>query len=263
MTELGDIRVRETNDPRVADLVRAGRIRLGLFLPLYTKQPVSGELRGVLGVGALAHEITRAIAERLGIELELIGFANPPMVIESLKADACDVGFMGIEPSRVAELDFSPPIVQFKFTCLMPAGASIRVIADADRPEIRIAVVRDHASTLALSRIVKQAKLVYAETADDAFDLVRNKHADVMASTRRILLDYSTQLPGSHVLEDHYGVNLVGMAVSKGQPGRLAYITEFIAEAKTSWLVQQTLERLGGRELELAVPEAPLPGNSS
>lgn len=243
---------RKTSDPRVADLVRAGRIRLGLFLPLYTKNPVTGELRGALGVGALAHEIARAIAERLGIEVELIGYPIPPTVVESLKAGACDVGFMGIEPSRAAEVDFSPPVVQFKFTCLTTAGSSIRVIADADRPEIRIAVVRDHASTLALSRILKEAKLVYAETADDAFDLLCTRQADVMASTRRILVDYSTQLPGSRVLEDHYGVNLVGVAVPKSRPGRLAYISEFIEEAKASWLVQQTIERLGGRELELA-----------
>jgi polar amino acid transport system substrate-binding protein len=150
---------------------------------------------------------------------------------------------MGIEPSRSAEVDFSPPVVQFEFTYLMPAGSSIRLIADADRPEIRIAVVRNHASTLSLSRILKQAKLVYAETADDTLDLLRTGHADVMASARRILLDYSTQLPGSRVLEDRYGVNLVGIAVPKGQPGRLAYISEFIEEAKKSWLVQQTIER--------------------
>jgi hypothetical protein len=87
--------VLKANDPRVADLVRAGRIRLGLFLPLYTKDPVTGELRGALGVGALAHEIARAIAERLGIEVQLIGYPTPPTVVECLKIGACDVGFMG------------------------------------------------------------------------------------------------------------------------------------------------------------------------
>jgi polar amino acid transport system substrate-binding protein len=207
--------VLKTNDPRVADLVRAAAFGLGCS-SLYTNNPVTGELRGALGVGALAHEITRAITERLGIEVELIGYPNPLTVIESLKADACDVGFMGIEPSRVAEIDFSPPVVQIKFTCLMPAGSFIRVIGDADRPEIRIAVVRDHVSTLALSRIMKQAKLVYAETAADAFNLLRTGHADVMASTRRILQDYPTQLPSSRVLEYHYGVNLVWNGSSKG-----------------------------------------------
>ena len=54
-------------DPRVADLVQAGKIRLALFLPQYTKNPVTGELRGV-GTGFLAIELARALAARLGLE---------------------------------------------------------------------------------------------------------------------------------------------------------------------------------------------------
>jgi hypothetical protein len=38
--------IREANDPRVVDLVRAGKVRVGLFPPQYTKDPVTGELRG-------------------------------------------------------------------------------------------------------------------------------------------------------------------------------------------------------------------------
>ena len=52
-------------DPRVADLVRAGRVRVGLaLLPTFaTKDPVTGELRGV------AIDLARALAARLGVEL--------------------------------------------------------------------------------------------------------------------------------------------------------------------------------------------------
>ena len=42
---------QQTADPRVADLVRAGRVRLGLFLPLWAKDPATGELKGVGSVG--------------------------------------------------------------------------------------------------------------------------------------------------------------------------------------------------------------------
>jgi hypothetical protein len=34
------------------------------------------------------------------------------------------------------------------------------------------------------------------------------------------------------VLDEHYGANLLGMAVPKGQAARLAYISEFIEQAK-------------------------------
>ena len=62
---------------------------------------------------------------------------------------------------------------------------------------------------------------------------------------RGVLLAYSAKLPGSRVLDEHYGANLVGMVVPKGQAARLAYISEFIEQAKASGLVQQAIERAG------------------
>ena len=72
-------------DPRVADSVRAGKVRVGLFASfVYSKNPATGELRGV-GI-----EIARALAARLGVELLLepnvktakaLGIDLPPTVL--------------------------------------------------------------------------------------------------------------------------------------------------------------------------------------
>src|SRR5262249_19702084 len=67
---------------------------------------------------------------------------------------------------------------------------------------------------------------------DPTFELLRTGQADAFASVRPVLLAYSAKLPGSRVLEDHYGANLVGMAVPKGQTERLAYISEFIEQGQ-------------------------------
>ena len=229
---------QQISDQRVEDLVRAGRVRVALFPSfLYTKDTVTGELRGV-GI-----EVARALAARLGIEVLPVEYPSPPQVVECLKAGACDVAFLGIDPSRIAEVGFSPPFMEVDFTYLVPAGQSIRSVADADRPGVRIAVVRNHAMDLVLSRILKQAELVRAETPDGTFDLLRTGHADVQAGVRPALLEYSTQLPGSRVLEDRYGVNRVAMVVPKDQAGRLAYISEFIEEAKASGLVREAIKK--------------------
>jgi polar amino acid transport system substrate-binding protein len=132
-----------------------------------------------------------------------------------------------------------------EYTFLVPAGSSIQRIADADRPGVRIAVVRDHASTLTLSRMVKHAELTYAATPDPTFELLRTGQADAFASVRPVLLAYAAKLPGSRVLEDHYGANLVGIVVPKGRTERLAYISEFIEQPKASGLVRQAIERAG------------------
>jgi hypothetical protein len=89
-------------DSRVADLVRAGKIRVALFLPLYAKDPVTGELRGNLD-GVFLIEIIRALAARLGVETQVVGYPTPPEAMNAIKAGACDVGFFGIDPVRAAE----------------------------------------------------------------------------------------------------------------------------------------------------------------
>jgi polar amino acid transport system substrate-binding protein len=147
------------------------------------------------------------------------------------------------------------------FTYLVPAGSSIRSVADADRPGARIAVVRNHESTMALSRIVRHAELVGAEMPDAAFELLRTGHADAFASNLAVLLTYSTKMSGARILEEHYGTNLGAMAVSKDQPGLLAYVSEFIEEAKASGLVQRAIERADQRGLRVAPLENPTAQN--
>ena len=230
-------------DPRIADLVHAGKIRVGMHSFMYTKDPQTGELKGTLSGIALL-DITRVLAARIGVDVVPVGHPTIPEMLTCLATGSCDLGFMGPDPSR-AGVDFSPPILQLDYTLLLPAGSSIQRIADADRPGVRIAVVRDHASTLALSRIHKHAELVSAATPEPTFELLRTGKADALASTRGVLLSYSPKLPGSRVLEDHYGANLLGMVVSKNQAARLAYISEFIEQAKSSGLVQQAIEHAG------------------
>ena len=103
----------------------------------------------------------------------------------------------------------------------------------------------------------KQAEVVYAETPDPTFDLLRTGRAGAFASTRPVLLDYSTQLPGSRVLEDRYGANLNRMVVPKGKAGRLAYVSEFVEDAKASGLVRKAIERGGTRGVTVAPPGDP------
>jgi polar amino acid transport system substrate-binding protein len=237
-------------DPGAADLVRAGKIRVALFLPLHAKDPVTGELRGNLD-GVFLVEIIHALATRLGVETQLVGYPTPPEAMNAIKAGACDVGFFGIDPVRAAEVDFSPPLVQEDYTYLVPAGSSIHSIADSDRPGIRIAVVRNHASTAALSRVLKHAELVYAETPDTTLELLRTGQAHAMASARPLLLLYSDRMPVSRVLEDRYGALILAMAVRKGQSGRLAYMSEFVEEAKASGLVKRAVEHAGVRGVEV------------
>jgi polar amino acid transport system substrate-binding protein len=233
-------------DQRVADLVTAGKIRMGVFPSFqYSKGP-NGEARG------LAIGITRALASRLRIgEVITVEYPTPPQVVECVKSGGCDLGFMSIDPARATEVDFTPAFVRADFTYLLPAGSTIRNAAEVDRPGVRIAVVRGHASTAALLRIIKQATPVYSEAFGGAVDLVRNKEADAFASIREILLQYAPQLPNSQVLPDSYQSNFAGVAVPKGNSGRLAYISDLLDIMKRDGSLQRIIDGAELRGIEV------------
>jgi polar amino acid transport system substrate-binding protein len=235
----------QTTDPRVADLVRTGKLRVGLFLPQYGKGPDG--LRTTVWV-----ETARAFAARVGVPLAIVEHATPPEAIACLKAGSCDQLFLPLD-GRAAEIgDFSNPVFQFDYTLMVPAGSSITKVAEVDRLGVRIAAVRNHASTNELVSKVKQAEFVYAETPEQTFALMRDGKADVMASTRLVLLDFSTKLAGSRVLAGRYGANINRLVVPKGKAEWLAYINEFLEEAKASGAVQQFIERGGTRGVTVA-----------
>lgn len=239
------------SDPWVADLVRSGRLRVALFLPQYNKDAASGELTGV-GTGLIAIEITHVLAARLGIAAALIELPTPKAAVASLKDGGCDVAFLGIESSRAVEVSFSAPVFQFDYTYLVPAGSSIYRAADADVSGLRVAVVDSHASALALRRVATHAELVGVELPDDAFRLLRAGEVDAFAMPREHLIDYARELSGSRVLTDNYGINRVAMAVRKDRGEWLAFLNDFIEDAKASGLIQRVIDNGALHGFEIA-----------
>ena len=241
----------ETSDSRVADIVRAGKVRVGVGVvaPHWAvKDPQTGQLRGV------AVDIARALAKRIGVELVTVEYPSPPAVLSGLKDSAWDVGFLAIDPSRATVLDFSPPYLQIDATYLVPDGSSIQNVADADQPGVRIAVTSRSVEEIVLSRSLKRAELRSVDTISAGFDLVREKKADALAAPRPALLPLSSRLSGSRVLEDRFHAAFGAMAVPKGQTARLSYIAEFAEEIKTSGLVQRAIEGGNVRGVQVAPP---------
>jgi polar amino acid transport system substrate-binding protein len=144
------------------------------------------------------------------------------------------------------------------FTYLVPPNSPIRAIADADKPGVRIAVVRNHASTHALEHILKHAKMIDVAIPDEAFELIRSGKADAYASPRPPIQEYAKQLPGSRVLDGHYGANRQSIALGKGQAARLAYVSAFVEEAKANGVIQKAIDGAGNRGIEVAPSADPI-----
>jgi len=242
---------QQSPDPRVADLVRSGVLRVGVGLgssTTATRNPLTGEVNGPALV--LGH----ALAERMGLKLEAIEYPRPGAVIAGLHANAWDVSVLLVDPVRAEEVDFSNPFIQSDLTYLVSAGSTIQSVAEADQPGIRIAAARGDTSDLVLTRALKRAELVRTDSIAAALELLRTGGADAIALNRPSLIAQSAGLPGSRVVGDGFAEIHSAMAMPKGHPGWLAYVNEFIEEAKASGLVDRMIETLGMKGVRPAPP---------
>ena len=92
----------------VKELAPTGKLRAAINLGnavLAQKDPPSGQPKGV------TPDLSRELARRAGVPVELVTFEAAGKVFEALKGGAVDVVFIAIEPARAAEVDFSAPYV--------------------------------------------------------------------------------------------------------------------------------------------------------
>jgi polar amino acid transport system substrate-binding protein len=242
---------QSSDDPRLADIVKSGALRIGVglgSLTTATRDPVTGELKGP------ALELGRALAARIGVQSVSVEYPRPGAVIDGLRTNAWDISVLIIDPVRAEQVDFSNPFLQSDLTYLVAAGSTIQSVADADQSGIRIAAPRGDTSDLLLTRALKRAELVRTDNIAAAVELLRTGGVDAIALNRPSLITQSTTLPGSRVLSDGFASFYSAVAVPKGHDGWLAYINEFIEEAKASGLVNRMIETFAMQGVRVAPP---------
>src|SRR5207237_10440198 len=110
-----------------ADLAPRGTMRAGINygnVILATKDAATGESRGV------AIDLTRELAQRLGVSFELVAYASVAAMVDAAKTGAWDIAFLGIDPAREDEIGFSAAYLEIEATYLVPASSPLSAVAD-------------------------------------------------------------------------------------------------------------------------------------
>jgi polar amino acid transport system substrate-binding protein len=219
-----------------SELAPGGKLRVGLnygnFL-LVLKDGPGGEPRGI------APDLGRELAKRVGVPLEFLRFDQAGKLADAVKDGKCDVGFLGAEPQRANEIAFTAAYLEIPVTFLVPAGSSIRAIADVDREGVRIAVADRSAYDLFLSRNIKQAQLVRAQGIDGSYELFVREKLDVLAGLKPRLVSDAEKLPGSRILDGQVTGVQQAVGTPKARSAAAAYLSEFVADLHKSGLVKK------------------------
>jgi polar amino acid transport system substrate-binding protein len=231
-----------------AELAPTGKLRVGLNMSnvlLTATDAATGKPKG------LAADLGMELGKRLGVPVELVPFPNPGAVADAAKTGVWDVGFIGAEPQRANEIDFTAAYVEIEATYLVPPGSPIKTISDVDRKGVRIAISGRSAYDLYLERNLKHAELV-RERGDEVFKRFVSDKLDAMAGLRPGLVKNQEALPGSRILDGNFTAVQQAAGAPKGRPAGAKYLKDFIEDVKATGLVAKLIEKNNVRGLSVA-----------
>jgi polar amino acid transport system substrate-binding protein len=234
-------------------LAPTGTLRVGInygnFL-LVTKGAADAETRGIV------IDLSRELARRLGVPVAYVGFEQAGALADAAKTGVWDVAFLGAEPQRANEIDFTAAYLEIPVTFLVPAGSPLATIAEVDRAGVRIAVAAKSAYDLYLSRAIKHAQLVRAEGIEGSYRLFVKDGLEALAGLKPRLVSDAEKLPGSRVLDGQVTAVQQAIGTPKGRGVGAQYLREFAEDVKAAGLVAQAIQRHGVRGVSVA-PAAP------
>lgn len=233
----------------VRELAPTGTLRAAINLSnflLVTGRTAEGDPEGV------APDMARGIADRLGVAIRYVPFPNPGALADAAASDAWDIGLIGAEPQRAEKIAFSPAYVEIEATYLVPAGSRLRNVSEVDAPGVRIASMARAAYDLWLERNIRHATVLRAATLDESFARFEADKLDALAGLRPRLLSDAQRLPGATVLEGRFMSVQQAIGTSPRNTAAIAFIRQYVEEARSSGLVASLIEKHAVRGLSVA-----------
>ncbi|HKS15213.1 MAG TPA: transporter substrate-binding domain-containing protein [Pseudomonas sp.] len=216
------------------------RVAINLGNPVLAQRGIDGEPQGV------SVALAKALAEELGVQLEMRTFDAAGKVFAALEEGAWNLAFLAIEPVREAQIAFSEPYVLIEGTYLVKRDALYQHVDELDQAGLRLAVGRGAAYDLYLSRTLQHAELVRADTSAAAVDLfVENGDLDAAAGVRQPLQKVADADPRWRVLDGAFTAIRQAMAVPRGCDAGAAYVRSFVERRLAEGFVRGALLATG------------------
>jgi len=229
-----------------ADIVRAftpqGRLRASINLgnPILAGKDAAGQAKGV------SVDLARALADRLGAQLELVVFDTAGRSVDAVAGGQADIGFFAIDPKRGEHIAFTPPYVLIEGSYLVRQDAPLRANEEVDRAGQRVVVGQGSAYDLHLSRELKAAEILRAPSSPAVVPHFLATGAEVAAGVKQQLEMDAKRTAGLRLLPGRFMVirQAMGCPRSRGTQAAAA-LAAFVEEMKASGFVAEALARHG------------------
>jgi len=226
----------------IEQLAPHGRLRAGINMSnflLISIRDAKGEPDGV------SPALARAIADDLGVELELIQFDGPGDVADAALSDGWDIANIAAEAERARIITFSPAYCEIQATYLLPPASVIANIEQVDKLGNRIAVKERSAYDLWLTENLQHATLVRTASLDDSFTRFQEDGLEVLAGLRPKLLEQQALMPGSVLLDESFTAVQQSIGCKPEHELAASYLKDFVQHSKESGFIASLIDQYG------------------
>src|SRR5205085_8990887 len=122
-------------------------------------------------------------------------------------------------------------------TYMVTGASGIKTVDEVDRAGVRVVGIANTTTIRAAGRTLKNTTIMAAPSIGDAMAMMTGGRADAFALSRDSLPPFVAQLPGARIVEGGFQFTGVAIAVPKGRPETLAYVTAFLEQAKKAGTV--------------------------
>ncbi len=189
-------------------------------------------------------DLAHALAERLGLAIELVVFDTAGKSVEAVADERADIGFFAVDPVRGANIAFSAPYVLIEGFYLVRSDSPLRRNDEVDAPGNRVAVGLGSAYDLFLTRALQHATIVRAPSSPAVVQTFIEQGLEVAAGVKQQLESDAARTPGLRLLDERFMVIAQAMGTPKSRGEAAAdYLRSFVEEMKRTGFVADALSR--------------------
>lgn len=193
----------------------------------------------------VAVELGKALAQKLGVEAVLVPHQASGEIQNSAAENKWDVAFLPVDDERKNFVDFGNAYHLLQSTFLVAPGSRIGSVTDANAKGVGIGGVANTATFRAATKATPDATHIEFAKVDLAVAAMNENRIGAIALSRESLAGLVGKIPGSRILDDAFLNSSTAVCIPKGKPAALAYVSDFIEEAKASGLVRRSLDAMG------------------
>jgi polar amino acid transport system substrate-binding protein len=195
--------------------------------------------RGYAGVPV---DLGKAMAAELGVPVEYVVHQNSGQITDAASRGTWDVAFLPKDPERETRMSFGPIYEVADATYIVKPGSAATNFATLDQAGVEVAAVNNTTTMRGAQAHLKNAKVTGYQTYDEIFNLLKNGEVDAFALSRDQLDAMAKKIAGTKVLDETFKKTVTAVAVPLNHPQSLAFVTKFMADARSNGLLRHAYD---------------------